>query len=95
MLEAQAVAAFPQDASQRRLAHLDRLSAKVIAIQLQKVEGVEERRSSFPRWRSNWNVASPRSSQPYHPPVDQAGTHPEVTQRYPLVAEAVNHCPCG
>ena len=87
MLEAQAVAAFPQDASQRRLAHLDRLSAKVIAIQLHKVEGVEERRSSVPRWRSNWNVASPRSSQ--------AGAHPEVTQRYPLVAEAVNHCPCG
>jgi hypothetical protein len=42
-IQAHAVAAFPQDAGQRRLANLDRLAAQVRAIQLQQVKGVQER----------------------------------------------------
>jgi hypothetical protein len=41
--------AFAKDACQCRLAHLDRLSPQVRAVQLQQVEGVEDARSSFGR----------------------------------------------
>jgi hypothetical protein len=40
-------AGLPQDAGERRLAHLNRLAPHVGAIQLQQVEGVEERRQAL------------------------------------------------
>jgi hypothetical protein len=43
LVQANAGTALAQDARQCRLAHLDRLSAQVVTIQLQQVEGVEER----------------------------------------------------
>jgi hypothetical protein len=43
LIQAHAGTALTQDACQRGLAHLDRLSAQVGAVQLQQVEGLEER----------------------------------------------------
>ena len=40
--------ALPQDAGQRRLAHLDRLPPKVRAVQLQQVKGAKEGRRLVP-----------------------------------------------
>ena len=63
LVQAHAGAALPQDARQRRPAHLDRLPPKVIAVQLQQVEGVEECLGLVPPWRSSWNEVTPFSSQ--------------------------------
>jgi len=54
--------AISQNARQRRLAHLNRLTPQVIAVQLQQVEGVEECLRLVPPV-ADWKVASPRSSQ--------------------------------
>jgi hypothetical protein len=48
LVEPHAWAALAQDAGQRRLANFERLSAQVCAVQLQKIEGVEERLGLVP-----------------------------------------------
>ena len=48
LVQAHTWPALSQDACQRRLAHLDRLPPQVRAIQLQEVEGVEERLGLVP-----------------------------------------------
>jgi hypothetical protein len=48
LVQAHAVAAFPQDAGQHRLAHLDWLATQVRAVQFQQVKGIEERLGLVP-----------------------------------------------
>ena len=63
LVQAHARPALAQDAGQRRLAHLDRLSAQVVAVQLQQVEGVEERLRLVPPVTEQLEEATPLSSQ--------------------------------
>jgi hypothetical protein len=52
IIQRDARAALAQDAGERRLADLDRLPPQVRAIQLQQVEGVQERLGLVRRCRS-------------------------------------------
>ena len=78
LVQAHTRPALAQDAGQRRLAHLDRLPAQVVAVQLQQVEGVEERLRLVPAVAEQLEGGQPPLVAAHHLAVDQAGPHLEV-----------------
>jgi hypothetical protein len=78
LVQAHAVAAFPQDAGQRRLAYLDGLPAEVRAVQLKQVEGVEERSRLVPPVPEHLEGGRTLLVAAHNFAVEQAGPHFEV-----------------
>jgi hypothetical protein len=65
--------ALAKDASQRRLAHLNRFPPKVRAVQLQQVEGVEECLGLVPPMPQELERSHSLLITTHHLAVDQAG----------------------
>ena len=78
LVQAHAVPALAQDAGQRRFAHFDRLTPQVRAVQLQKVEGVEERLSLIPPMPKQLEGCHPLLVAANNFPIDQALPQLEV-----------------
>ena len=72
---------FRRDARQGRLAHLDRLPPKVLAVQLQQVEGVQECFGLVPPVTEQLEGSQPPFVTAHDFPVDQARPHLEVVHR--------------
>ena len=70
--------ALPQDAGQRRLAHLDRLPPKVRAVQLQQVKGAKEGRRLVPAMAKHLEGSHALLIAAHNLAVDQTGPHLEV-----------------
>ena len=67
--------ALPQDAGQRRLAHLDRLPPKVRAVQLQQVKGAKEGRRLVPAMAKHLEGSHALLIAAHNLAVDQTGPH--------------------
>ena len=89
LVEAQAGLGLAQDARQRRLAGLERLAPQVGAVQLQQVEGVEERRCLVAAAAQDVEAGEPVLVAAHHLAVDQAGPHLEVVHGLDHEREAV------
>jgi hypothetical protein len=70
LVEAQAGARLGQDGGERGLAHLERVVAQIITVQLDQVEGVQEHAGVVPpianaveAWSSSQHTASPSMMQ--------------------------------
>src|SRR5262249_50195127 len=63
LIEAQAKASFGQHTSKRGLAHFQRITPHVVAVQLDQVESLEKGTVVVAAWRMRSNDATPLSSQ--------------------------------
>jgi hypothetical protein len=78
LVQAHSGTALAQDARQRRLAHLDRFSAQVCAVQLQQVEGIQEGLGLVPAVTEHVEGRRALFVAAHHLAIDQAGPGREM-----------------
>jgi hypothetical protein len=78
LIQPHAVAALPQDAGERRLAHLDRLSTQIRSVELHQIEGAEEPQRLVPPPAKDVKGRHAPLVGAHHLAVDEARAHREV-----------------